>query len=265
MGAEDPRGAARDPDREALHQARGLHALCEPDLPRARGVRRGGRFPHLLRQEREGPHGRRGGAHRGHHPVTEPPEPLREHGERAPAAQLCPVAHGDRRLHQRLRRRGRAQAADRDDRPARAARFRGALLRRGGPQAPRVELRRAAALRARAQRPDRPRRAPAGRGEPRGRRRASQAGQAEGLAEASTERPDGAADARGVLPAPVGGPDGRGRRRARRGGGCRRRAHPRARGCASRRDRQGRLRVDRQTTGAARQDRRSRGGSGRQA
>ena len=52
------------------------------------------------------------------------------------------------------RRRGRAQAAHRDDRPSRAARFGGAVLRRGGPQAPRVELRRAASLRARAQRPD---------------------------------------------------------------------------------------------------------------
>ena len=51
----------RHPDREALHQARNLHALLQPDVLRPRRLRRRGRRAAVLRQVREGSDRRRGG------------------------------------------------------------------------------------------------------------------------------------------------------------------------------------------------------------
>ena len=52
--AQDQGGAPRDADREALHQARDLHLLRQPDLLRARRLRRRGGVAPVLRQAGEG-------------------------------------------------------------------------------------------------------------------------------------------------------------------------------------------------------------------
>ena len=68
VGAEDQGSDPRDPDREALHQARDLHALLQPDVLRPRRLRRRGGVAALLRQVREGSDARGGGADRRHPP-----------------------------------------------------------------------------------------------------------------------------------------------------------------------------------------------------
>ena len=54
-GAEDQGSAPRHPDREALHEARDLHALLQPDVLRPRRLRRRGGLAAVLRQVGEGP------------------------------------------------------------------------------------------------------------------------------------------------------------------------------------------------------------------
>ena len=62
--AQDQGSDRRDPDREALHQARDPRLLRQPDVSGRRRLRRRGRVAHLLRQAREGSEPRRGRDHR---------------------------------------------------------------------------------------------------------------------------------------------------------------------------------------------------------
>ena len=88
VGAQDQGSAPRDPDREALHQARDLHALLQPDVPRPRRLRRRGGVAAVLRQVDQGPVARRSGADRRHLPGQRAPEPVRRHGAALRAPQL---------------------------------------------------------------------------------------------------------------------------------------------------------------------------------
>ena len=134
VGAQDPRGDPRDPDREALHQAGDLHALRQPDVLRPRRLRRRGGVAPVLRQVGQGPRARGGGDDRRHPPEQRPPEPVREHGGGAAAAQLHARPHGRRRLHHPRTGRRRPQEADRDARRAVRAAFGRAVLHRGSAQ-----------------------------------------------------------------------------------------------------------------------------------
>ena len=123
VGAQDQGSAARDPDREALHEARDLHALLQPDVLRPRRLRRRGGVAAVLRQAGQGPDARGGGAHRRHPPGQRAPEPVRQHGCGAAAPQLHARPDGGGRLHharprRRTRRRSRSPfAASRRPRP----------------------------------------------------------------------------------------------------------------------------------------------------
>ena len=114
LGAEDPRGDPRDPDREALHEAGDLHALLQPDVFRPRRLRRRSRRAPLLRQIGEGRHAR-GSRHDRRDPAGQrPAEPVRQPGRGDAAAELHAGADGRRRLHHRGGGRGRQEEADRD-------------------------------------------------------------------------------------------------------------------------------------------------------
>ena len=102
--AEDEGADPRDPDREALHQARDLHDLLQPDVPRARRLRRRGRVAPVLRQVEQGADARGGGAHRRHLPDARAAEPVRRHEARDAAAQHRAAAHGRRAATSRRRR-----------------------------------------------------------------------------------------------------------------------------------------------------------------
>ena len=66
--AEGEGADSRDPDREALHQARDLHDLLQSDVPGARRVRRRSRVAPVFRQVEQAAHARGGGPHRRHLP-----------------------------------------------------------------------------------------------------------------------------------------------------------------------------------------------------
>ena len=72
----------RDPDREALHQAGDLHDLLQPDVPRARRLRRRGGVAAVLQQVEQGSHPRGSGADRRHVPAPRAAEPVRRHEAR---------------------------------------------------------------------------------------------------------------------------------------------------------------------------------------
>ncbi len=173
-GAQDQGSDPRDPDREALHQARDLHALLQPDVLRPRRLRRRGRVAALLRQVGEGRHPRGGGAHRRHPPGQRAAEPVREHGGGAAAAELRARPHGGRRLHHRGARPRRRKKKPIVVRAGSAGPepVGGAVFPRGGPQGARGAVRREAALRERPVDSDRARPAAAGSRQPRARRRA---------------------------------------------------------------------------------------------
>ena len=129
-GAKDQGGDPRDPDREALHQARDLHALLQPDVLRPRRLRRRGGLAALLRQVGEGRLARGGGADRRHPAGQRPAEPVRESRGGDAAAQLRARTDGRGRLHhggagRRTRRRSRSWCApirqDRRRRPRRTS------------------------------------------------------------------------------------------------------------------------------------------------
>ena len=170
VGAEDQGSAARDPDREALHQARDLHALLQPDVLRPRRLRRRGGVAAVFRQVGKGPDGRGGRAIAGHPPGQRAPEPVRQHGRGASAPQLHARPDGGGRLHQRGRGGGRKEEADHPSRRAVGAALRRALLPRRSSQGARRPVRRQAAVRERSRDPDRARRRAAGGGQPRARR-----------------------------------------------------------------------------------------------
>ena len=128
-GAEDQGSAPRDPDREALHEARDLHALLQPDVLRPRRLRRRGGVAAVLRQVGQGPDPRGSGADRRHPPGQRPAEPVREHGGGAAAAQLHARPHGGSGLHHAgeaedgARRSRSSCAASRRARPSAAPYF----------------------------------------------------------------------------------------------------------------------------------------------
>jgi hypothetical protein len=162
MGAEDQGSAARDPDREAIHEARNLHAVLQPDVLRPRRLWRPGRVAAVLRQSGEGPHARGGRPDCRDPPGKRSPEPLRQHGCRAPPPQLHARPHGGSGLHQRCRGgRGQEEA----DHPARGT-VRAAVGRtifpRRGSQGARKPLRGQAPVRERTLDPDVARRQPSG-------------------------------------------------------------------------------------------------------
>ena len=143
----------RDPDREALHQARDLHALRQPDVPRRRRVRRRGRVAALFRQVREGSDARRGGARSPASSRATWRRARREHGRAKRRRQLRARADGGGGLHHRRRkrrtpRRGRSSLAPTAE-PCQSDR---AVLPRRGPQGARGPLRREAAVRERSRR-----------------------------------------------------------------------------------------------------------------
>ncbi len=111
---------ARDPDREALHEARDLHALLQPDVLRPRRIRRRSGVAAVLRQVREGRLARGGRAHRRHPAGKRAAEPVREHGSGAAPAQLRAGPDGRSRLHHAGGGRGGEEEAHR--RPRRAGR-----------------------------------------------------------------------------------------------------------------------------------------------
>ena len=134
----------------SLFEGQDPRALSQPDLSRARRLRRRRGFASLFRQIGARTDDRRGGLSRR---VAEGPEQLQSvppprRGNRA--AQLRHRPHGRRRLHRRQRRRqGQEGAAERRGAPDRRAHLRGRIFRRRGPPLPLRELRREEALRRR--------------------------------------------------------------------------------------------------------------------
>ncbi len=68
--------------------------VLQPDVLRARRLRRGSGLAVVLREVRQGPDGRGSGADRRHPPGQRAPESVREHGGGAPAPQLHARPHG---------------------------------------------------------------------------------------------------------------------------------------------------------------------------
>ncbi len=89
------------------------------------------------------------GAHRRHLPDARAPEPVRRHEARDAAPQHRAAAHGRRALHHAGAGRRRQAEADRHARAAEPAAGHRAVLRRGGPQAPRARVRREGPVRER--------------------------------------------------------------------------------------------------------------------
>ena len=85
--AQGQRGARLLRDRAALLEGPDPDDVRQRDLPRPRQLRRRGRVPLLLRQERQGRHARRGGAARGHRPAAGGPVAVPQPGARAGAAR----------------------------------------------------------------------------------------------------------------------------------------------------------------------------------
>ncbi len=219
---EDPRTegqgvGARAPDREAVHQARDLHALLQPDEPRPRRVRgRGGRA-RVLRQAGQGPDARRGRDHCRHPAAARAPEPVHQPEMGHAAPQLHARADGRRGFHHGGSGRCRAEEADRPRRAAGVGELEGAVLRGGGPPAPRAALRRAGTLRGRLDGPNDARRRPAGGRDPRTGSRLESARQAPGLPQRRPQRHRRGPRGREPPRTAVGSPDCG--RRHRAGGG----------------------------------------------
>ena len=115
---QDQGSVPDDSDREALHEARDLHALLQSHSLGPRDVRRRSRVPSVFRQVGEGPHARGSGAARRHHPAAVAAEPIREPRSGPPAPQLRPATDGRREVHHAGARRSGEAGADRHQRPA---------------------------------------------------------------------------------------------------------------------------------------------------
>ena len=140
-----------DSDREALHEARDLHALLQSHSVGPRHLRRRSRVAPLLRQVGKGPDARGSGAAGRDHSAPVAAEPVRQPRRGAPAPQLRAAADGRRTVHLAGARRPGQAGADCHERPAGDEYLR-AVLPRGRPPAPRGALRRQAAVRERARR-----------------------------------------------------------------------------------------------------------------
>ena len=188
LGSQAQGSAPHDSDREALHQARDLHALLQSHSLGPWHLRRRGRLPPLLRQVGEGPDARRSGAAGRHHPGAVAAEPLREHrrARRGGGTTRCsgwprkassPQARADQAKQAPIVTAGRPSAGG-------FAR----VLPRGGQAAPRRALRRQAALRERPGRLHVDRPVAAARGGSGVRCRPAQGGQAARLPQAGAQR-----------------------------------------------------------------------------
>ena len=124
--------------------------LRQPDVVRARHLRRRGGLAAVLRQVGQRADARRGGAARRHHPVARAPESVRQHGRARRAGATTCCSGWPTRATSRSRRPtppSKKPIVTRGQ-PTQPPGHR-AVLRRGGPQASRAAVRREGALRER--------------------------------------------------------------------------------------------------------------------
>ena len=137
--AEDQGDRPRDSDREALHEEGDLHALLQPDVPRARRLRRRSASRLYFDKSNKQLDARGSGADRRHLPDARAAEPVRGHEARdvAGATIVLQRMADERYITAGAGRRSQAEA-DRHARPAQPAARHRAVLRRRSPQASRA-------------------------------------------------------------------------------------------------------------------------------